>query len=143
MMENDLEKLRTEVRNLKLVVAILAALLLVLAGASIRKQPGANGVLRAKGLVIEDDAGRERILLGAPIPAAKNRVRTDPARVAAAWAKKFPPEYMEWYKEYHNDMSGMLILDVGGFDRIAIGSPVPDPNNGKRVAPGNGVVMND
>lgn len=40
-----------------------------------------NKIIRARGLVIVDDKGRERILLGAPIPQAKNRVRTDSARV--------------------------------------------------------------
>ena len=48
-----------------------------------------NKILRAKGIVIVDDQGRERILIGAPLPQAGNRVRTDTARVRALWSKRF------------------------------------------------------
>jgi len=100
-------------------------------------------VLRARGLIIEADQGRERILIGSPIPAAKNRVRTDLNRVREIWGKKFPEKYMEWYRGYQNDMSGLLILDANGFDQVAVGDPVPDPNVGKRIAPSRGLVIND
>ncbi len=105
--------------------------------------PAGGRVLRARGLVIEDEAGRERILLGAPVPAARNRVRTDPARVQELWARRFPREYMDWYKEYRHATNGLLILDEHGFDRLALGDPVPDPNVGKRIGPSTGLVIND
>jgi hypothetical protein len=40
-------------------------------------------------------------------------------------------------------VNGLLILDEEGFDRIAVGDPVPDPNIGKRIAPSTGIVIND
>jgi hypothetical protein len=36
-----------------------------------------------------------------------------------------------------------LILDENGFDRVALGDPVPDPSIGKRIGPSTGVVIND
>jgi hypothetical protein len=40
-----------------------------------------NKVIKTRGIITIDDQGRERILLGAPILVAKNRVRIDLARV--------------------------------------------------------------
>jgi hypothetical protein len=102
-------------------------------------------VLRARGLIIVDDQGRERILIGAPIPAAANRVRTNLARVRELWSKRYPnpDEYMKYYQEYRHDTNGLLVLDENGFDRIALGDPVPDPNIGKRIGPSTGVTIND
>ena len=37
----------------------------------------------------------------------------------------------------------MIILDEHGYDKIAIGDPVPDPNIGKRIAPSVGFAIND
>lgn len=100
-------------------------------------------VIRARGLIIVDEQGRERILLGAPIPSAANRVRTNLARVKEIWGGNFPPKYMEWYRDYRHDANGLLILDENGFDRIAIGDPVPDPNIGKRSGNATGITIND
>lgn len=101
-----------------------------------------NDVIRAKGIVIVDEQGRERILIGAPIPQAKHRVRTNLEKVKEVWGKRFPKEYMDWYKTYDHTANGMVILDENGFDRVAIGS-TPDPNIGQRIAQGMGVVIND
>jgi len=67
-----------------------------------------DGVLRARGLIIEDEAGRERILVGAPIPEAVNRVRTDDARAREAWASRYPdPDaYMGYYQDYSHETNG-------------------------------------
>jgi hypothetical protein len=40
-------------------------------------------------------------------------------------------------------MHGMLVLDENGFDRLAIGDSVPDPNIGRRIAPSTGIIIND
>jgi hypothetical protein len=101
-----------------------------------------NDVIRTKGIVIVDEQGRERILIGAPIPEAKNRVRTNLERVKEIWGKNMSKEYMGWYKDYDHSANGMVILDENGFDRVAIGD-TPDPNIGKRTGPGTGVVIND
>lgn len=102
-------------------------------------------VLRARGLVIVDAAGRERILIGAPIPEARNRVRTDSARAALACASQFPDaaQYMRWYAAYRHTMHGMLVLDENGIDRLAVGDSTPDPNIGKRIGAGTGILVND
>ena len=97
----------------------------------------ADGVLRARGLIIEDEAGRERILIGAPVPEAANRVRTDEARVQEVWASRYPDAdgYMGYYQGYSHETNGLLILSEDGFDRLVLGDPVPDPNIGRRSAP--------
>lgn len=104
-----------------------------------------SSVIRTRGIVIVDDKGRERILIGAPIPAARNRVRTDLKRVEAIWANRFgdPKEYMRWYAGYRHSMHGMLVLDENGFDRLALGDSTPDPNIGKRIGAGPGLDIND
>jgi hypothetical protein len=135
--------LKKEIGRLRAYVVFLAAAVLVLICSGFSTQEKHDDILRARGLIIEDDQGRERILIGSPIPAAKNRVRTDLNRVREIWGKKFPEKYMEWYRGYQNDMSGLLILDASGFDRVAVGDPVPDPNVGKRIAPSRGLVIND
>jgi len=60
-----------------------------------------NGILRVKGLIVEDAEGRERILIGAPVPVVSGRKRRDGA-------------------------VGLLVLGENGADRIAIGAPYPD-----------------
>ena len=100
-------------------------------------------IITAKGIILLDDQGRERVLLGAPIPLTKNRVRTDDARVNEIWGKDMPEEFPNWYKDYNHDCYGMLVLDKNGFDRLALGSPTPDPYFGKRIGPSTGVIIND
>ena len=141
-------KLERQMRRLQ----VLTSLLLTIAAAGILRSnmrpptaQAADGILRARGLIIEDASGRERILIGAPIPPATNRVRTDQARARELWAGRFPDpdRYMEFYKAYNHAANGILILDERGFDRIALGDPVPDPNIGKRIGPSTGMVIND
>ena len=98
--------------------------------------------IRVKGIIVEDNNGKERILIGAPVPYAKNRVRTDTARVWKYWGNN-EPEFMEWYKEYDHSNYGILILDSLGFDRVAIGNHVPDLSFGKRIGPLTGMIIND
>jgi hypothetical protein len=102
-------------------------------------------VLRVKGIVIVDDEGRERILIGAPLPAAKNRVRTDTTRVRALWAGHFPNpnQYMKWYSGYNHQSNGILILDEQGFDKVCLGDGVPDANIGPRIGKQTGLVFCD
>jgi hypothetical protein len=103
-----------------------------------------SGIIRVRGIVVEDAAGRPRILIGAPIPDAANRVRTDTARVRQIWAPRFPGRpYMDYYRNYKNSMIGMLIMNDSGFDRVLVGDSTPDPNIGRRIGPATGVVIND
>lgn len=107
--------------------------------------PSTRDMIRTRGIVIVDDRGRERILIGAPIPAAANRLRTNAERVERAWASRFPDpqQYMRWYADYRHSMHGMLVLDENGQDRLAIGDSTPDPNIGKRIGAGPGITIND
>ena len=136
-------RLERQVRHLRICLVATWAIvgLLVLSGFQPREQKA--DVLRARGLIIEDSLGRERILIGAPIPAARNRVRTDTARVLQVWGPRFPKSYMGYYKSYRHEVDGMLVLDTSGFDRLAIGQNVPDPNIGKRIGSSTGLVIND
>ena len=69
-------------------------------------------IIRAKGIIIEDENGRDRILIGSPIPFSKDRVRTDTTLVRKYWAKQFknPNQYMEWYKKYKNSAEGIVFI---------------------------------
>jgi hypothetical protein len=129
----------------RLLQSYAAVVTLVLAASAIAgfRSRSDDQILRVRGLVIVDAQGRERILIGAPIPAAKNRVRTDTARVRAIWGKRFPREYMEYYKGYRHDVNGIVVLDANGFDRVALGDSVPDPNVGRRIGSEAGVLIND
>ena len=105
----------------------------------------ADGVLRAHGLIIEDDAGRERILIGAPIPEAGNRVRTDTTRLRELWGPRHPDieKYMGSYQDYNHGTNGLVILNEDGFDRLVLGDEGPDPHVGKRIAPSTGLLVHD
>ncbi len=147
MLETDtntrIARLETRIRNQRraLVGVAMVAAVVMLAGFVQRDR----GVIRARGIVLVDEKGRERILIGAPIPAARNRVRTDLARVERVWASRFedPKQYMRFYADYRHSMHGMLVLDENGFDRLALGDSTPDPNIGKRIGAGPGLEIND
>lgn len=62
-----------------------------------RGQPRSSEVLRVRGLIIEDRDGRERILLGAPVPKVTGRKRAD-------------------------DVTGLVVLGDNGADRVQIGN---------------------
>ncbi|MCT4623197.1 MAG: hypothetical protein N4A46_06200 [Schleiferiaceae bacterium] len=138
------EKLKGIVRlqSFAIVVLTIAVAYLFLD----RSSDNGTDVIRTKGIVIEDLDGKERILIGAPIPTAENRVRTDLKRVEETYGQDFPPEvgFMDIYKnKVQNEMTGMLILSDNGFDKVAIGDPVPDPYFGQRIGPASGVIIND
>ena len=135
-------QLKRTIRWLQVYAALMTVALAVL---FVRSGTPADGVLRARGLIIEDEAGRERILIGAPVPEAANRVRTDEARVQEVWASRYTDAdgYMGYYQGYSHETNGLLILSEDGFDRLVLGDPVPDPNIGRRIAPSTGMVIND
>jgi hypothetical protein len=140
--------LERQILQLKAFVGVLVAVLVIgltYTGLPVVQAQSADRILRARGIVIEDEAGRARILIGAPIPAASNRVRTDEKRVRELWAGRYPnpDQYMGFYKDYRHATNGVLILDENGFDRVVVGDPVPDPNIGKRLGPSTGIVIND
>lgn len=104
------------------------------------------GVIRVKGIVVEDGKGRDRILIGAPIPHSKDRVRTDSMKVRKYWSKNFEEmenQYMEWYKKYKHDSEGIVIMNEEGFDRVLLGDKLSDPNTGQRMFEFAGILWND
>lgn len=82
-------------------------------------------LIRAKGIIIEDENGKDRILIGAPIPYSKDRVRTDTNQVRKYFASdiypKDPNKYMEWYKKYRHSAFGMVVLNDKGIDVMQLG----------------------
>lgn len=89
-MNDEMTNLQKTVRWLKVYAALSTPVVILLALAVFHFHYGSDRVLRAHGLVIEDSSGRGRILIGAPIPAARNRVRTDLTLAMEAWGKRFP-----------------------------------------------------
>lgn len=100
-------------------------------------------IIRVQGIIVEDANGKERILIGAPVPYAVNRARTDTLKIKETWGKKFGENYMGWYKEYNHDANGIVILDENGWDKIIVGDPAPDPIIGKRIGNSTGIIIND
>ena len=142
LLEQRLRTLEKRVVQYRIGLMILGVLLaLVWIQLSTLHHPPA--VLRARGLVIEDAMGRDRILLGAPIPFSAGRMRTDTAAVRRLWGRRMAPEYMKWYGTYRHEMSGMLVLDEHGVDRVGIGQDYPDPIIGKRIGRATGIVINN
>lgn len=115
----QLANLRREVKQLRAVVVAM-----LLAGAAVLAIGASSGpsVLRAKGLVIIDDQGRERILLGSPTPASAMRNRKGA------------------------DTSSIVFLGEDGADRVIVGqSPQPliQGHAGVRIAQAWGLVIHD
>ena len=91
----------TKILLLLLVVGVWGMMLLLVLGFPIAKASPADGevspVIRTKGLVIVDDKGRERVILGAPVP--------DPPKEG----KRINPAH------------GMIIVDDQGYERWGVG----------------------
>jgi len=140
-------QLEQQKKQLNRVIAFTALLLLVFSSQFLFSftESNENKILRAKGIVIVDDHGRERILIGATLPQAVNRVRTDTARVRALWSKRFgnANQYMKWYQEYNHQANGILILDEQGYDKVCLGDGVPDANIGQRIGKQTGLIFCD
>ncbi len=122
-LESQVSRLEKRLRRLQVLtflsIAVLVTVLSFLANNYFASRKSL-GVLRVKGLIVEDAAGRERILMGAPIPGQRKR---------------------------RDDTVGLIVLGESGADRIAIGAPMPDPQIngmiGKRTGAGAGLVFDD
>ena len=138
-------QLKKQVKLLRVYVLVSTALTLLLLFSSFRQTADRFGIIRAQGIIIEDSAGRDRILIGAPLPYSDDRVRTDTAMVRKHWAKRYPnpDQFMKWYKDYNHGGIGMAILNEQGFDKVVIGEKLADPNSGKRMFEPTGMFWND
>ncbi len=104
-----------------LILGIATSALAFSGWAHASAQGPADRILIARGLIIEDEAGRPRIVIGAPVNKVPGRKRAD-------------------------DLFGLAYLDPSGHDRITFGQ-LPDPATPDGVLPrrssGEGILIND
>lgn len=124
----DWQRLQREVGRLRVLVIIALLAVIALAAMSLTRKADApaktDTVLRVQGLVITDAQGHDRILIGAPVPASRERTRKDDAS------------------------DGIIFLGKTGADRLALGqlpAPVVGGKTGKRIGNGDnyGMVLFD
>ena len=139
-MENEvlsrLKKLEIKYNRLKIISLGVFSLLLVIVFGLGFMNINESEIIRTKGIIIEDENGIDRILIGAPIPFSKNRVRTDTSLVRKYWSDVVgvdANQYMNWYNEYYHGTEGILIMNEKGFDRVLLGDKLADSNVGKRL----------
>ncbi|WP_298152709.1 hypothetical protein [Flavobacterium sp.] len=93
-MENQIKSLQKQIRQLRMALFSLAGILIV--GLLVSFSSGKGDIIRTKGIIVEDGDGKPFIMMGGPIPEDKQRDRKDP-------------------------MSGLVILDDKGIDRLYMG----------------------
>jgi hypothetical protein len=124
-LHDRLARLERQTKRYRIGLIASAAAALLAAGAALTEgavaQPAPGQVLRLKGLIIEDAAGRPRIVMGAPAPAVTGRDRQDA-------------------------LTGLVYIDENGADRLTFGA-YPDPmlEGGMRPrrVPGAGILIHD
>ncbi len=145
-MNNELLQLKRQVQWMRWYIIICSAVIVVFMITSFTEPEQKFGIIRAKGIVIEDSVGRDRILIGSPIPFSKDRVRTDSNLVRKYWATNYgedADQYMQWYKNYYHGAEGIVIMNNKGFDRVLLGDKLADPNTGKRMFEPAGILWNN
>lgn len=149
IMEQDilqrLQKLENRFKMIKrLFWSFICCTIIMLSIFGFTKNDSFN-IIRAKGIIIEDDKGKDRILIGSPIPFSKNRVRTDTLLVRKYWASKFknPDQYMSWYEKYSHSADGIVFINEQGFDEVLIGEDLADANVGVRLYKISGMIVNN
>ena len=85
MRHGHLRRLTRQVHALRAYCFVLTMVVLGGLVVGFANEEQDRDVLRLKGIIIEDEQGRERILIGAPIPHAKSRVRTDFDKAVKQW----------------------------------------------------------
>ncbi|WP_299700321.1 hypothetical protein [uncultured Pontibacter sp.] len=142
-MEKELNQLKRQVSWLR-YYAVASSLIMVTIMLTAVSSSSNKDIIRAKGIIIEDSAGRDRILIGTPIPESRHRMRTNLERVRKEWAPDLGGDkYMEHYATYEHDANGIVFLNEQGFDKIVLGEKTPDPNTGKRLVDAAGFTFND
>lgn len=141
----QLQQVENRYRNMKRMLLGFVSITLIILLSFGFTQTEKFGIIRAKGIIIEDENGKDRILIGAPIPASKDRVRTDSGKVRKYWASQFdnPDEYMGWYKKYKNSSNGIVFMNKEGFDEVLVGEDLADANAGVRMFKLSGILFNN
>lgn len=144
-MNDHIQLLKKQVRQLQIAVIGCLSILSIVIFSAFAANNNGDRIIRTRGIVIEDSNGRDRILIGAPIPYSPSRVRTDTTLVRKYWSKNFPDpdQYMKWYSTYRNSAIGMVVMNEEGFDRVQVGDKVADPNTGQRMFESAGIFWND
>ncbi|MBW0160679.1 MAG: hypothetical protein HYI21_15610 [Sediminibacterium sp. Gen4] len=144
-MSAELQHLQKQVAWMRWYILLTSGILISLVLFAFTNPGQSFGIIRAKGIIIEDSVGRDRILIGSPIPFSKDRVRNDTNMVRKYWAKRFGNghQYMEWYKNYYHGAEGIVVMNEQGFDRVLLGDKLADPNTGKRMFQSSGILWND
>jgi hypothetical protein len=120
--DSRLHSLEKKVLLLMVLCAVLVtALCAVVVQSSITRVKAAEDakVLRLKGLIIEDEQGRARILLGAPFPAVQERSRKDEGG------------------------ADLVFLDEQGHDRFRVGEVLPAEPGFHRMGSAYGATILD
>lgn len=116
------EEVRRLRQSLRKTQALAAGTLAVLAFTLLLGSTRGPQVLRAKGLVIVDEQGQDRILLGAPTPSSADRKRKDA------------------------QTESLVFVGADGADRVIIGQ-TPDPyikgRTSQRIAQNWGLIFSD
>jgi hypothetical protein len=141
-LKNEIQKLKNR-DKLRDIIFALGGVFLSVLFISMRNGLKNEKIIRVQGIIVEDINGNERILIGAPIPYAQNRARTDTVKIKDTWGKRLGENYMGWYKDYNHEANGIVILDENGWDKIIVGDPTPDPIIGKRIGNSTGIIIND
>ena len=131
---NEIEALKRRVKQLQ-VMCSACLLLLVVVGLSGFSASRHDSILRVRGLVIEDEQGRPRILLGAPTPTVAGRKRAEPVDglvlLGPNGADRFVASYPGYepqvqgkvgQRQYSAPSAGLMINDVDGNERIGLGT---------------------
>lgn len=144
-MSAELQHLQKQVAWMRWYILITSCVFISVVLFAFTNPEQSFGIIRARGIIIEDSTGRDRILIGSPIPFSKDRVRNDTNLVRKHWAKRFGNghQYMEWYKNYYHGAEGIVVMNEHGFDRVLLGDKLADPNIGKRMFESSGVLWND
>lgn len=92
-------------------------------------------IIRTKGIIIEDEKGRDRILIGPPIHFSKGRVETNSTKGKKYWANKFKNlnQYMELLTNDKNSTEGIIFINEDGLYIIHVADKLSDPNLGKKM----------
>lgn len=150
-LQNEVKMLSRRLRAMYLIFgAILLAQAVLFFGVNSQADgevvDNSDKIIKTRGIIVVDEQGRERVLIGAPIPQAKNRVFTDKTRALAAWKDRMPESgkfYWDKFDDLHKAAVGMLVLDENGFDRVAVGDQLPDANTGKRIGLPTGITIHN
>ncbi len=133
----------SKMKLLKLYILLMSLAIAFLGYKVLTGEKEDSGIIRVQGIIIEDHNGNDRILIGAPVPESKDRVRTDTVKVRSFMGERYYKVHSPYYHKYKHEANGIIIPDENGIDRLALGDPVPDPNVGPRIGPATGIAINN